>query len=512
MKSIQHLLIFILFPFIFISCSAKKDTVNYYFDAVDGNDKNTGTSPGKPFKSLSIIKKLALKPGDSVLLKSGSLFSEPLYISCKGATGRQVVVGKYGGEKKPHIKWNGTTTNSVHVFNSEYLVIRDLEISNKGKQPIDGLNGLLVELVNYGTAKDITIDNLFIHDVLGTINESDNGGGNAILCRNNVDQKPDSVSSRFDTLVIQNCVIRNCQKDGIMMWGNWIRSKWNPSLHVIIRNNLIDGVPGHAIVPVACESPVVEYNVAKNAPQLSPEIDGVDGIWPWSCDNAVVQYNVVSDMRSQWDAYGFDADYNCSNSLFQYNLSYNNGGGFLLVCNSGGWSEDWCIGNVGSVIKYNVSINDGHRDYIGKNSSKYFSPVIHCTGSIKNSVIEKNLIYVPKKKDPQVDKTILHLDNWGKENFPDSTFFRNNFIYAEEPNLAVNPENSTNHFFENNLYVGDLKAPANGFARHNGSFDKSMWYDARDSNWNKLVEFLKDKKVPVDGTEVPVLDIIGFNK
>ena len=264
-------------------------------------------------------------------------------------------------------------------------------------------------------------------------------------------------------------------------------------------------------MPVACEGPLVEYNVVKNAPQLTRDVDGVDGIWPWSCDNSVVQYNIVSDIKSQWDAYGFDADYNCSNSLFQYNLSYNNKGGFLLVCNSAGWGKDWSVGNVGSVIRYNVSINDGLRDYIGKNSKGYFSPVIHCTGSIKNSLIEKNLIYIPKKKAPQIDKTVLHLNNWGEGNFPDSTFFRNNFIYAEEPNLAVNPENSTNHYFENNLYVGDLKTPASGFTRYSGKFDKSMWYDAKDENWNKLIEFLKDKEVPVSGKQIPVLDIIGFN-
>ena len=39
MKTVQQLLIFILFSFFFISCVDKKNTVNYYFDAANWNDK-----------------------------------------------------------------------------------------------------------------------------------------------------------------------------------------------------------------------------------------------------------------------------------------------------------------------------------------------------------------------------------------------------------------------------------------------------------------------------------------
>src|SRR5215204_3006290 len=98
MKGRTHLGIFILLSVYFISCTDKKDRVNYYFDAVNGNNKNSGTSPEKPFKSLRIIKDLLLKPGDSILLKSGVIFNDYLYISCKGSDGKPIVLGKYGGK------------------------------------------------------------------------------------------------------------------------------------------------------------------------------------------------------------------------------------------------------------------------------------------------------------------------------------------------------------------------------------------------------------------------------
>jgi len=490
------------------SCAKGKSSLNYYFDPVSGNDSiNTGLAPESSFKSLSMIRKINLKPGDSILLKSGAVFSEQLYISCKGDSGRPIVVGKFGGEAKPFIRANGRYNDGIHVFNSEYLVIRDLEISNKGETPIDGMNGVLVELKDYGTAKDITIDNLFIHDVYGILVREHLGGGNAILMRNFENSDTLSQSSRFDGLVVQNCYIKDCQRNGIMMWGNWIRSKWNPSVNVVFRHNVLDGVPGDGIVPVACEKPLVEYNVMKNCPPTLPATEPCDGIWPWSCDNAVVQFNVVSDHKSKVDGFAYDSDWNSNNSLFQFNLSYNNDGGFLLICNSGGWPLDWSIGNRGTRIRYNISINDGLRNYIGAAYGEYFSPVISIGGPTLNTIIEKNLFCILKKEKPEIDRTIVNLSNWS--GYPDSTAFRNNYIFAEEETRAVKTSSSTRNFYNGNYYVGELKHPE-GFINHDGAFDKNLWYEPSDPNWNSLIEFVKEKTIPLKGREIKVLYIIGY--
>ncbi len=511
MRGVKQFFILMSLAILVGACEQKKNTTNYYFDAEKGNDKNPGTNPDQPFKSLSIIKNLALKPGDSILLKSGVVFTEQFYISCKGDSAKPIVLGKYGGEAKPHIKADGLHMEAVHIFNSEYVVVRDLEISNKGKEPIDGLNGLLVELYNYGTAKSIKIDNLFVHDVYGVLVREKKGGDNAIQLKNLRDNNADSISSRFDGVLVQNCFIKDCQRNGIMMWGNWIRKNWNPNLHVVIRHNILEGVPGDGIVPAACESPLVEYNIMRKCPATLPPSEACDGIWPWSCDNAVIQFNIVSDHKSQVDGYGFDSDWNSENNLFQYNLSYHNDGGFLLICNSGGWPVDWSIGNKGTIIRYNVSINDGLRNYIPQSSEEkdHFSPVIHITGPTKNTLLEKNLFYVYKKPEPQIDKTIVSLTDWS--GYPDSTFFTDNYFFVEEPNLAIEPTKSTNNFYKDNFYIGALKIPSTGFSNYNGQFNKNMWYDAKDANWNKLISFLKDKTVPLSGREIPVFDIIGYN-
>ena len=124
-------------------------------------------------------------------------------------------------------------------------------------------------------------------------------------------------------------------------------------------------------------------------------------------------------------------------------------------------------------------------------------------------MLEKNLFYVYKKPEPQIDKTIVSLTDWS--GYPDSTFFTDNYFFVEEPNLAIEPTKSTNNFYKDNFYIGALKIPSTGFSNYNGQFNKNMWYDAKDANWNKLISFLKDKTVPLSGREIPVFDKIGYN-
>ena len=46
----------------------------YYVDSKSGSDSNDGTSESKAFKTLDKVNDLDLEPGDTVLLKKGSVF------------------------------------------------------------------------------------------------------------------------------------------------------------------------------------------------------------------------------------------------------------------------------------------------------------------------------------------------------------------------------------------------------------------------------------------------------
>ena len=124
-------------------------------------------------------------------------------------------------------------------------MIRDLEISNKGDVPKAGLLGLWVELDKFGESHNMVIDDLYVHDVYGsTVIEK--GGGIGICIQNGRDN--DSILNRFIGMTIENCYLKDCQRDGIKFRGYWSRKQWNPNLGVVVRKNVLDGVPGDGIV------------------------------------------------------------------------------------------------------------------------------------------------------------------------------------------------------------------------------------------------------------------------
>ena len=510
-------LILAILAFVALSCSNEAGT-SYYFDAENGSDANSGLSPKAPFRSFAALDSLRLGPGDKVLLKSGSVFTEKMTVTAKGSEEAPIVITKYGGDALPHIKGDASELEMLYIYNSEHIVVRDIEISNRGSRIRPHLSGVKVELYNYGEGRDITLDRLYVHDVYGSLikgegmEHPDAGGGQAMMITCYRDDNTVTVPSYFNGLLVENCVIRDCQRNGIIMWGNWARKFWLPSLNVVFRGNLLEGVPGDGIVPTACDGALVEYNIMRDCPGTLPSSEACDGIWPFSSDNTLVQYNIVSGHKSKTDGYAYDSDYNSRNSTFRYNLSYNNEGGFLLLCNSGGWPEDWSAGNTGTKVMYNVSINDGIRDFIvSDKKDDYFSPIIHITGPTENSTISDNIFVVPAKSKPEMDRRIVCADDW--RGYADSTFFVNNSIFVAEPTLAYDPTESTNNFFSGNVYVGPLQyTQEGGFIRHFSDFDQSVWYRGDKAEWDKLIEFLRDKTVPYEGRECPVLDIIGYHE
>ena len=133
------------------------------------------------------------------------------------------------------------------------------------------------------------------------------------------------------------------------------------------------------------------------------------------------------------------------------------------------------------------------------------------TGPVKNSVIEKNLFYIYKKPSPEIDKTIASLTEWGV-GYPDSTFFKGNYFFTEEPHLAIETTKSSNNFYFDNKFIGPLSVPAHGFTKYNGDFNQDLWYDGNDKNWDKLLTFIAEKSIAINGKELKVKEIIGFTQ
>jgi hypothetical protein len=295
---------------------------------------------------------------------------------------------------------------------------------------------------NSGDLHHIYIQNLNIHDVNGSEKEKVNGGISYTVVG-------DVKSSRLIDLHIEGNHIWHVDRSGIFGSStHWMRSKWYPSLGVVIRNNFLEDIGGDGIVNVATDGALVEYNVVRHANQRSGDYN--DGIWPWSADNTVVQYNEVYGMRGQHDGQGFDADWNSRKTIIQYNYSHDNEGGFLLICNEGSQKPEYSVGNVGTIIRYNISQNDHHR-------------AIKLSGPVSDTLIYNNTIYVGRNEHVDL---VLHTDWTGWDR---NTYLYNNVFYVEGSGAfsygvtgnpdgsyvtAPGPGKSTNTVYDYNVYYG----------------------------------------------------------
>ena len=461
------------------SSQADETTISYYVDALNGSDTNEGTSPNKAFASLAKINSLRLKAGERVLFKSGTTYTGQLKPKGVGKPGKPIVISKYGGDQKPIIKGEGKYQATVHIYNMAYVEFRNLEITNTGSELKNRRRGVVIEAKDFGVAKHIILDDLFIHDVNGSLVKSD-GGGSAILWRNHGEQH----KTKFDSLLIQNCHLKNCTRNGINSGGYTNRANWYPSTNVIIRNNLLEGIPGDGIVPIGTDGTLIEHNVMRDCPDVLSHKEAAAGIWPWSADNTLIQFNEVSGHKAKWDGQGFDSDWNCLNTTIQYNYSHDNYGGFLLVCNNGNTiNTPSNKGTINTIVRYNVSVNDGIRPY-KTTQAGWFSPSIHLSGPVEQTLIHHNLFVVPKKTQKNIDRTFVKMDNWGGP-WPNKTLVANNSM----------------HFLENcEMFYGDSKltfSVANKFDSSKMELETQdeipAWAQnyskAHDENWKeKLIE------------------------
>lgn len=428
------------------SCCNEHDI--YYIDSVSGSDSNSGLSPDESWKSFKNVNDIRLNPGDKLLLKRGGVYNGVLELSAKGTQQNRITVGAYGESgKNPCIVGHDTSMYAMRIFNSEYVTVRDLEIVNKGREPLPMRTGLKIECSNYGVSKGITVDNITVRDVNGS-RVKELGGGSGILIVNSGDE----IKSRFDSLIIENSHILRCERNAMIWSGYYDRNNWFPNKHIIVRNNLIEGVPGDGIVPIGCDSTLIEYNVMRDCPDVLPMTEAAAGFWPWSCDNTVIQYNSVSDHKAPWDAQGFDSDYNCNNTVIQYNYSHDNYGGMVLVCNSGN-AGNYSIGNNNSIVRYNISIGDGIRPK--ETRAGMFSPSIHIAGPVENTLIEKNIIHSNHRGDDSVDRSMIVSDSW--DGYADNTTFRKNIFYSADKG-DFNLTESTNNVFDSNWFIGEYES------------------------------------------------------
>ena len=400
-----------------VSAALTLNGATYYVDSLTGNDSNAGTSENKPWKSLDKVNATELRAGEGVLFHSGGAWLGQLIPRGSGIEGSPVRIGRYGSGALPHIDAAGRFPEAIRIYNVQFIEVRDLEVTNHG--PIRAARrGVHIFLDNFGTAKHIVVAGLFVHDVNGDNGNGDKGKDNGgIIFRTLGDKKP----SRFDGLTIERNIVWRVDRSAIAAESyHWRRTKWFPSLNVLIRDNFVNDIGGDGIVPWATDGAIVEHNIALNCNRRAGSYNA--GIWPWSTDNSLFQLNEAAFTWNTMDSEGFDSDFNSRKTLFQYNYSHDNQGGFMLICTPGKLDKD-NLGNIGTEVRYNISRNDHAR--------------IFNLSAASQTNVHDNAIFV----GPDIDLQMLIVTDW--DGWADGAIFRNNFSKYKEQRATVMKEAGT---------------------------------------------------------------------
>ena len=319
---------------------------------------------------------------------------------------------------KPVIAGHGFTRSAGFLENLSHWVVDGIERTDTGKSREAKRGGVLVFAKNIGVVQSITLRNLLVRDVNGVISKSE-GGGTGI--RWEVDTR--KVPTKIDNLLIENCHVLRCDRDAIKGWMDPWDDLSHLSTNVVIRGNLLEDIGGDGIVPIGTERAVIEYNRVYGARQ---RIEGLDtkevtqyagpsiGIWPWSSMNTQIRFNEVWGYAGTFDGQGLDSDFNCEGTLFEYNLSADNAGGFFLICD---WSKHQdsgqSIGNKNTIIRHNISLNDHLRGFV-------------LNGPICGVKIYENIVYNTIESEYQ-----LIVDTpWEAGRFADSVEVSDNLFYT----------------------------------------------------------------------------------
>ena len=483
-----------------VSVKAEGNTATgttYYVDSNGGNDSNEGTSEGKAFKTLDKVNTLDLEPGDTVLLKRGSVFEDQALKFTKedsGTAEAPVRISAYGEGSRPQIntnghgqwelnygtpldnqnhKWKGTVSSSILIEDTEYIEIEGLELTNnrnsetdteKGKAYNDAYamdrTGVAGVAKDNGTVDHIVLNDLYIHHVTGNVyNKHMTNGGIYFIVEKPADEGATGIA-RYNDVKITNCSLDTVNRWGIAVgytyqWGQFTTGALSDttmakyaSSNVVIENNYLNHVGGDAITTMYLDRPLVQYNVSENAAE---QINTTD----YSQQQPRLDAN-GNEVGKQGVGAGRVAagiwPWKCKNAIFQYNecfrtlnASNGNGDGQPWDADYGdgtNYQYNYSHGNTASTIMFcgGQSINNTFR----YNISQYedMGP-LDPAGNSENCQVYNNTFYIKEGLN-----TIWHRShgNGGPVDMENNIFY-----FAGDTPVAVNDWNpSGNKTFSNN--------------------------------------------------------------
>jgi autotransporter-associated beta strand protein len=347
---------------------------DYYVDPA-GNDGNVGTSLSVPWQSLSKVNSTVFQPGDKVLFKRGGTWIGSLSPQGSGNSSAQITLSAYGEGAKPLINGNGNWA-VITLSSQSYWTIDGFEVTNPASND-SSRSGIRVDSSGSGTMRGIKILNNDVHDVRGIKNVNDGGRNNGgIFLWINEPGKADDVLIRGNT-------VKNIYGQGIAFnaeaeYAGGGMNYTNCSPNVVARGNTVLTTSGDGILMLGTDNELVEYNEVGYVGQLSDWYNNIAAAWPTRHVNGIWQYNHVHHTAAlnANDSTAFDNDgFVKGATIFQYNVSHDNAGGFLMEYTWGG--DEFAQ----TIARYNISWNENRIFASNRNNARIYNNVFYNPGA-----------------------------------------------------------------------------------------------------------------------------------
>lgn len=418
-----------------IADSSPTTRSSYFIDNVSGNDASDGKTIATAWKTITKVNGKIFFPGDSILFKNTGQWVGTLRVQGEGAPGKPIVVSSYGtGTTMPVFNGNGAL-RTVYLSNQQYFEITNLEVTNS-VSPGSKKRGIEVENTDRGMLTHIRIYKNNVHDILGDNVKGQDGsiGIMVVVRKGNSGVKP----SWFDSVWIESNVVKTVNRTAIGTSSDWrCKPEWGctsgtgyyPTTNLVIRNNYVEDAGGDGIVPIAADGTLVEYNLVNGANRNSGTANA--GIWCFNSNKNLFQFNEAYRVKTAIDGQGYDVDFGQDSTIFQYNYSHDNDGGFMLLCTN-------VVGaNTNAIVRYNISQNDKYR-------------IIMLNGNVQNAQIYNNTMYLPAGSTTRP----IAVDNWGGS-YPQNIYVRNNIFHLTSAGAWIQWDSITGtKVFDHNIVYG----------------------------------------------------------
>jgi|tagenome__1003787_1003787.scaffolds.fasta_scaffold20950474_2 hypothetical protein len=418
----------------------------YYLDSKTGDDARDGTAAQAAWRSIERANRETFQPGDRVLLSAGSKWEGVTFQPHgSGRDGSPITIDRYGEGAKPAIHGHGRVDVCLRLENQSYWEIQNLEITNQSDSGPRDLRGVEIRACDIGWIRHIYLRGLDIHGINAVSDYTTDGstqrksfGGLFTIISGSGKQ------TAWDDLRIEDCAIHDVGPIGMAMLSSWMsghrdndQKTWFPSRNVVIRGNRFEHTARNGLIVRGCVKPLIERNLFKDCAYGGSG----NASFSFHCDDAMFQFNESCFTRynkGDTDATGFDSDYCCRRSVFQYNYSHDNEYGFMVVC-----SQPPNGFNDGTIVRYNISQNDGGN-------------VFRFSGNITNTDVYNNTIFAGSKMTNPVKGApprIIYNKSWN-HGWSDKLNFHDNIFINLSKKARYTEGKSTENEYSHNLFFG----------------------------------------------------------